>query len=162
MYQISSLHSNQFVTCGNYGSFWFFNRRKEGSWVSKSINFPTQHAHFALEVYNKYLKHYIVNNYVGTTNLMDDSGSIVTNLDIYDSNLQNLIIQEDLIVAVDYSGNAHLYSKDVSSKYTYRKVQTIDCDSKTKIYPHNSFPHTNDWLWLWRKESRDFTRYSLF
>lgn len=139
MYQIASVDSNQFVTCGNYGSFWFFNRRNDGSWEITFVNFSSQHAHFALKVYNKELKSYIVNNYVGSTNLMDNSGAVIKTLGNFDSNLQNLIIQEDLIVAVDYFGNAHLYSKSTSGEFIYRKIQTIDCDSKTGIYPHVIF-----------------------
>jgi GTPase SAR1 family protein len=139
MYQIASADSNQFVTCGNYGSFWFFNRRNDGSWEIKPVNFSSQHAHFALEVYNMELKSYVINNYVGSTNLMDNSGTVIKTLGTFDNNLQNLIIQEDLIIAVDYYGNTHLYSKSTSGEFIYRKIQTIDCDSKTGIYPHIIF-----------------------
>jgi len=143
MYQIASVGANQFIISGNYGVFWFFNRNNECLWDIHKKEYNSPHAHFALEVYNQDLNQYIVNNFKGDTKILDNSGSIIANLNGFDRNLQNLVLQEALIAAVDYFGNTHLYSKIETKNDEYLNIQTIDCDFLTKIYPHIVFHKGN-------------------
>jgi len=126
MYQIASVNPNHFMTVGNYGAFWVYNRASEGIWdiVEKNLH---KHAHFALEVYDQELEYYIANNYNGDTRILDKYGSKIAKLYGFGSNLQNMAILPDLITAVDYFGNSHIYSKSKSDDKKYINIQTIDC-----------------------------------
>jgi len=131
MHQIASINPNNFLTCGNYGNFWVYNRNDDGSWTFDNLIF-NEDAHYALDVFNK--DSYIVNNYYGKTSIIDESCKKKAGLFGFNSNLQKIIVHNELIAAVDYNGNSHLYSKSSSNANNYIKLQTIDCD-ETKVFP---------------------------
>ena len=136
VYQIASISSNQFIICGNYGSFWIFNRNHDGDWIREEVENFSRHAHFALGEYDYNSLLYITNNYKGYTRLLNNSGVVINTLDGFDKNLQNLVIHDNIIAAVDYFGYTHLYSQSSNADNRYIKVQSIDCDFKTYVYPH--------------------------
>lgn len=141
MYQIAVMDRDHFITSGNYGNIWIFDRDSKGLWdiSEKDVG---KHAHFALEVYDKQSENYIVNNFRGTTSILDKSGNIISELYGLDVNLQNMIILKDVIAAVDYFGNSHIYVESSHYDDLYVEIQTIDCDNDTKNYPHIVF-HEN-------------------
>ncbi len=136
VYQIASINSNQFITCGNYGSFWIFNRDQDGEWIREEIADFSNHAHFALEVYDYDTQQYITNNFKGYTRILSNSGEVINSLNGFGKNLQNLIILDNIIAAVDYFGYTHIYSKASDADNRYINVQSIDCNPQTRIYPH--------------------------
>lgn len=132
MYKIASINSNNFITCGNYGYFWIYNRNGDNRWdvVKKNIH---NDAHFALNVYSE--DSYIINNYYGITRRVDSSCSEIEKLFGFHANLQDIYTLNDLVAAVDYNGYSHLYSKSSSDENRYINLQAIDCD-QSKVYPH--------------------------
>jgi len=135
MYQIASVNPYNFITSGNWGYFWIYNRTTDDIWdgVKKSIQ---NHAHFALDAYSE--NSYFTNNYKGKTRIIDLYGNEIAELYGFDSNLQNIAFSDDLICAVDYNGNSLFYSKSSFDENRYIKLQTIDCD-QSKVYPHVIF-----------------------
>ncbi len=138
MYQIASVNPDNFIISGNWGNFWIFNRRPEGIW---DIDEKKRHnnAHFALEVYDQGLEHYVANDYYGITRILDKSCEKISNLRGFNKNLQDMALLPDIIAAVDYFGNSHIYTKSGTDNKKYINIQTIDCDNQTKIYPHIIF-----------------------
>ncbi len=131
MHRIASVNPNSFITSGNYGNFWIYSRSVDGTWdlIEKIFH---DNAHFALDVFNE--NSYITNNYYGKTCIIDDSCNEIMELFGFNSNLQSIAILNDLIAAVDYSGNSFLYSKSSSDESRYINLQTIDCD-EARVYP---------------------------
>lgn len=134
MYNIASINLDNFIISGNYGVFWLYNKNNEGIWEENEKSCD-RHAHFALNVYDYESGYYIANNYNGDTRILDKFGSELFELNGFNSNLQNMVILPDLIVAVDYWSNSHVYSKSELSEKKYLNIQTIDCDNQTKVYP---------------------------
>lgn len=141
MYQIATINKDNFITTGNYGRCWMFNRNSKGLW-DISEKYIGKHAHFALEVYDKNSEYYVANNFYGSTRILDKNGNYISELYGLDQNLQNIVILNDIIAAVDYFGNSHIYAKSSYDDDFYVNIQTIDCDNQTKTYSHIVF-HEN-------------------